>query len=293
MQTPHRLRERLAGGELLIAPGCQDALGARMIELAGFDVAYMTGFGTSATLLGGPDIGLLSAAEMADNARRICAATTLPVIADADTGYGNPLNVARTVRDYARAGVAAVQLEDQVMPKRCGHMNDKTVVSTAEMVAKLRAASEAVEADRPLIIGRTDARAPESLEAALERAHAYAQAGADILFVEALQSVEEFAAVADAGLDRPLVFNWVEGGKSPALSAAEVADLGYSILLLPISVLLHAAAAMQAVLADIAANGVPQTAAEFAGADDEFQAFTDLVGLPEARAVEQRYTAEG
>ncbi len=292
MNRTQRLRTRLDTGELLVVPGCQDALGARMIELAGFEAAYMTGFGTSAALLGQPDIGLLSATEMTDNARRIAAATTMPVIADADTGYGNALNVARTVRDYASAGVSAIQLEDQVAPKRCGHMDDKSVISSSEMASKVRAAKDAAGDDGPLIIARTDARAPEGFDAALERAHAYAAAGADVLFVEALRSVDEFAAVGDAGLDRPLVYNWVDGGKSPELSADEVAALGYSILLLPISVLLRAAAAMQNVLSDIAAHGTPSRPPEFEGGGNPFDAFTDLVGLPQMRATEQRY-AEG
>ena len=292
MNRTERLRTRLATGELLVVPGCQDALGARMIELAGFEAAYMTGFGTSAALLGQPDIGLLSAAEMTDNARRIAAATALPVIADADTGYGNPLNVARTVRDYASAGVSAIQLEDQVAPKRCGHMDDKAVIPTTEMVGKIRAASDAAGDDGPIIIARTDARAPEGVDEALERARAYAEAGADVLFVEALRAVEEFAAVGAAGLGRPLVYNWVDGGKSPELTSAEVADLGYSILLLPISVLLRAAAAMQDVLSDIAAHGVPSRAPQFEAGGNAFDAFTDLVGLPQMRATEQRYAED-
>jgi len=277
------MRELLDQGRLLTVPGCSDALGAALIEQAGFEVVYMSGFGTSATLLGQPDVGLLTGSEMVDNARRVAAATTLPVIADGDTGYGNPVNVMRTVRDYERAGVAAIQLEDQVAPKRCGHMTDKQVVPLAEMVAKVRAAAEA--RDEMLIIARTDARAPEGLAAAIERAHAYVEAGADLLFVEALESVDEFAAIAAEPLGVPLVFNWVEGGRSPALSTSEVAELGYRVLLLPISLLLAATAAMQQTLRDISTLGTPS----IDPATDPFADFTTMIGLPQVLDIQHRF----
>ncbi len=283
MSTASQLRERLERSGLLTVPGCSDALGARLIEQAGFEAAYMTGFGSSATLLGQPDIGLLTGSEMVDNARRIAAATTLPVIADADTGYGNPVNVIRTVREFERAGVAAVQLEDQVAPKRCGHMADKQVIPTSEMVAKLRAAVE-VRAEM-LIIARTDARAPEGLTAAIDRAHAYAAAGADLLFVEALESIDEFAAVGAEGFGVPLVFNWVEGGRSPALGADEIAGLGYGMLLFPISLLLAATSAMQATLASLRSAGIPSVDPT----SDPFTSFTDTIGLPAALETQRRF----
>ena len=268
------LRTLLDRGELLTVPGCSDALGARLIEQAGFAAAYMTGFGTSATLLGRPDVGLLSGAEMSANAGRIVAATSLPVIADGDTGYGNAANVMHTVRSYERAGVAAIQLEDQVMPKRCGHMADKTVVSVGEMVGKIEAAVEA--RDEMLVVARTDARAPEGYDAAVERAHAYAAAGADVLFVEALESREEFARLGAEGLGVPLVYNWVEGGRSPALSADDVADLGYRVLLLPISLLLAATQAMQSTLRQITETGTTRAGAF---GDEPFTRFNDTIGL--------------
>lgn len=284
MRTAERLRSRLGEDRLLVVPGCSDALGARLIEQAGFEAAYMTGFGTSATLLAAPDVGLLSGAEMAANAGRICAATSLPVIADADTGYGNVVNVMHTVRAYERAGVAAIQLEDQVMPKRCGHMADKTVVPVREMVEKLRAAIDTRE--EMLVIARTDARAPEGLAAAIERAHAYAAAGADVLFVEALQSVEEIERVGAEGFDVPLVFNLVEGGRSPDLSADDVAAMGYRILLMPISLLLAATQAMRDTLATIRATGA--TAPDAFG-PDPFTTFTDdVVDLPGVLAAQAR-----
>jgi len=277
------MRELLDRGGLLTVPGCWDALGARLIEQAGFSAAYMTGFGSSATLLGQPDVGLLTGSEMVDNARRIASATSLPVIADADTGYGNPVNVMRTVRDFEQAGVAAIQLEDQVTPKRCGHMSDKQVVPTSEMAAKIRAAVEA--RDEMVIIARTDARGPEGLSAAIERAHAYVEAGADVLFVEALESIDEFAAVAAAPLGVPLVFNWVEGGRSPAMSASEVSELGYRVLLLPISLLLAATAAMQQTLRDISTLGTPS----IDPSTDPFADFTTMIGLPQVLDVQHRF----
>src|SRR5947209_513326 len=186
---------------MVLAPGCYDPLGARLIEEAAFPAAYMTGFGTSAGRLGRPDVGLLTLSEMVDNARRIAQAVDIPVIADADTGYGNPLNVIRTVREYEAAGVAAIHLEDQVMPKKCGHMEGKQLIGVGEMVAKVSAAAAARRSDRFLIIARTDARAVEGLDAALDRAQHFREAGADILFVEAPQSTEEIRRIADRFAD--------------------------------------------------------------------------------------------
>src|SRR3954470_10598746 len=181
---PPGLRERLASGDPVVAPGAYDALSARLIEQAGFAAVYMTGFGASASLLGRPDVGLLSFAEMVDHARRLVQSVTVPVIADADDGYGNHLNVMRTIREYEAAGVAALHIEDQVAPKRCGHMAGKQVIPEGEMVEKVRAAVQARRGDL-LIIARTDARAVEGLDAALDRARAYRDAGADALFIEA------------------------------------------------------------------------------------------------------------
>ena len=182
------LRRLIAHGEMVLAPGCYDALGARLVEEAGFQAVYMTGFGSAASLLGRPDVGLMTLSEMVDNARRIAQAVDMPVIADADTGYGNPINVIRTVHEYEAAGVAAIHLEDQVMPKKCGHMEGKQLISAGEMAAKVAAAVAARNASEFLIIARTDARAVEGLSGALERARGYRQAGADMLFVEAPQS---------------------------------------------------------------------------------------------------------
>ncbi len=191
-----RLRELLAAPAPLVAPGAYDALSARLVEQAGFDAVYMTGFGTTASLIGRPDVGLLSGAEMVDNARRIATAVDVPVIADADTGYGNALNVVRTVQLYEQAGVAGIQLEDQVMPKKCGHMSGKALIGTDEMVGKVRAAAAARRDPDLVLIARTDAVAVSGVDDALERARAYADAGADLLFVEAPTSEADIERVA-------------------------------------------------------------------------------------------------
>ena len=285
---PAALRRLLDGPEPILLPGCYDALGARLIEQAGFDAVYMTGFGTAASLLGRPDIGLLGMSEMVDNAARITAAVDLPVVADADTGYGNPINVIRTVQTYERAGVAGLHLEDQVLPKRCGHMDGKVVVPTAEMEAKIRAAVDARTNPDLVLIARTDARAPHGIDDALDRAHRFAAAGADVLFVEALQGEDEIELVAKELADRiPLVFNWVEGGKTPPLSHERLAELGYKLIIMPIGTLLAATQAMQQVLASIKEHGTPLGALDQLPA---FADFTDVIGLSEIQALESDYT---
>src|SRR3984885_3034492 len=237
---PPALRELFEADEMVLAPGCYDALGARLVEEAGFTAAYMTGFGSAASRLGRPDVGLMTLPEMVDNARRIASAVDIPVIADADTGYGNAINVIRTVREYEAAGVAAIHLEDQVMPKKCGHMEGKQVVAVEEMAAKVAAAVAARRSPDFLIIARTDARAVEGLDGALARARRYREAGADALFVEAPQSVDEIEAVAAAFPDVPLLFNYAEGGKTPAVRYDFLRDLGFSLVIFPLTLLLTA-----------------------------------------------------
>jgi 2-methylisocitrate lyase-like PEP mutase family enzyme len=286
-----RLRELLAsaagGAGPLLAPGAYDALSARLVEQAGFDVVYMTGFGTTASLIGRPDVGLLSAAEMLDNARRIAAAVDVPVIADADTGYGNTINVVRTVASYEQAGVAGIHLEDQVMPKKCGHMSGKAVIGTDEMVGKIRAAVAARRDPDFVIIARTDAAAVEGLDAAIARARAYSEAGADVLFVEAPTSEADIARVtAELSGVAPLVFNWAEGGRTPPLPLERIAELGFSLVLYPIGTLLAATAGIQALLATLRADGTPSAAMPGL---PSFDGFTDLIGLPEVRDLERRF----
>ena len=273
------LRERLARDAPVVAPGAYDALSARLIEQAGFEAVYMTGFGASASLLGRPDVGLLSFAEMVDHARRLVQAVDVPVIADADDGYGNHLNVMRTIREYEAAGVAALHIEDQVAPKRCGHMAGKQVIPAGEMVEKVRAAVEARSGDL-LIIARTDARAVEGLDAALARARAYRDAGADVLFVEAPEDEREIEAIAAAFPDTPLVFNAVDGGRTPSLPLDRLGELGFSLVLRPVATLFAAARAVQQMLR------TDETTMRF----DEF---TDLIGLPDLQALEDRLTDPG
>jgi 2,3-dimethylmalate lyase len=282
-----RLRELLSAGPPLVAPGAYDALSARLIEQAGFDAVYMTGFGTTASLIGRPDVGLLSGAEMVDNARRIVSAVDVPVIADADTGYGNAINVVRTVQLYEQAGVAGIQLEDQVMPKKCGHMSGKALIGTDEMVGKIRAAVAARTDPDLVIIARTDAVAVQGLDDALARARAFAAAGADLLFVEAPTSEEDIARVATelSGV-APLVFNWAEGGRTPPLSLERMAELGFSLVIYPIGTLLAATAGIRSILATLKAEGTPASALDGV---PSFEEFTDLIGLPEVQQLEQRF----
>jgi 2,3-dimethylmalate lyase len=281
-----RLRALLDSGQTIVAPGAFDPLAARLVEEAGFPAVYMTGFGTSAALLGRPDVGLLTMTEMADNAGRIAACVDIPVIADADTGYGNPLNVIRTVGAYEAAGVAGIHIEDQVAPKKCGHMEGKQVIPAAEMAEKIRAAAQARAAPEFVIIARTDARAVEGLERAIERARLYREAGADALFIEAVTSEAEAEAVARAFPGVPLLFNWAEGGKTPPISLDRLKALGYRIVIFPISTLLAATAAMRGILREIAEAGTPASALrDLPG----FGEFLDFIGLPEVREAEQRY----
>lgn len=281
------LRDAVANHAPLVAPGCYDALGARLIEQAGFSTAYMTGFGTTASLLGRPDVGLLGMTEMVDNARRIAAAIDLPVIADADTGYGNQINVVRTVQEYERAGIAGIHIEDQILPKKCGHMENKQVVDANVMVGKIAAAAAARDDDDFAIIARTDARAPHGLDEALRRATACADAGADVLFVEALQGEDEIERVANEFAGTPLLFNWAEGGKTPPLTYDEIAALGFAMIIMPIGTLLAATTAMQQFLAKLKSDGTP---AAFVNDLMTFGDFTDLIGLPEITDLEQRFS---
>ncbi|MEN3303323.1 isocitrate lyase/PEP mutase family protein [Pseudonocardia sp.] len=288
--TPARLRELLARvpetGPVIL-PGAYDGLSARLVEAAGFDAVYMTGFGSTATLLGKPDVGLLSGSEMADNARRLASAVGIPLVADADTGYGNAVNVARTVAEYERAGVAGIQLEDQVSPKKCGHMAGKAIVPAAEMVGKLHAAVDARRDPDLVLIARTDAIAVDGVDAAIERARAYLAAGADALFVEAPTSEADVERIAgELAGEAPLVFNWVEGGRTPPIDVGTIGKLGFAMVLFPIGALLAATAGMRNYLAELSARGTV-TKTEL----PTFEEFTDLVGLPEIREQERRYAA--
>jgi len=288
-QTPTpSLRELLARPEPILAPGAYDALSARLIEAAGFPAVYMTGFGSAASLLGRPDVGLLGMSEMVDNARRIAGAVAVPVIADADTGYGNPITVIRTVHEYENAGVAAIHIEDQLSPKKCGHMEGKQLVSVEDMVAKVRAAVAARRTDL-VLIARTDAGAVEGLDGALNRARLYREAGADVIFFEAPQSEAEIETVAHELSDVPLLFNWAEGGKTPPIAYARLRELGFRIVIFPIGAMLAATRAIRDLLQTIRADGTP--AAALAGLP-RFGEFLDFIGLPEIQALEQRFSSQ-
>ena len=282
------MRELLARPEPILAPGAYDALSARLIEAAGFPAVYMTGFGSAASLLGRPDVGLLGMSEMVDNARRIAGAVAVPVIADADTGYGNPITVIRTVHEYENAGVAAIHIEDQLSPKKCGHMEGKQLVSVEDMVAKVRAAVAARRTDL-VLIARTDARAVEGLHGALNRGRLYREAGADVIFFEAPQSEAEIETVAHELSDVPLLFNWAEGGKTPPIAYARLRELGFRIVIFPIGAMLAATRAIRDLLQTIRADGTP--AAALAGLP-RFGEFLDFIGLPEIQALEQRFSSQ-
>lgn len=253
MTARRRLRAMLREGPMVVAPGAWDCITARLIEQAGFPAIYMTGAGTAATL-GFPDYGLIGLAEMADNAGRIAAAVGVPVIADADTGYGNELNVTRTVREYERRGVAGLHIEDQGFPKKCGHLDNKEVIPAAQFAAKIRAAAEARTDPDFLIIARTDARAALGLDEAVARANAALSAGADMAFVEAPQTAEEIAAVPKR-VNGPCLLNVVRGGKTPPLDLAEADRQGYRLAILPGVLLANVVAVCDDTLAAIKAQG--------------------------------------
>ena len=253
MSAAARLRELLAGDELVVAPGAYDCLTARAIERAGFPAVYMTGAGTAATL-GYPDYGLLTMTEMADNVGRIAGAVGVPVIADADTGYGNELNVVRTIREYAQRGAAGLHIEDQVSPKRCGHLDRKEVIPAADFVSKVRAAAEHRPDPDLVLIARTDAVAVLGLDEAVERVNRALEAGADVAFVEAPQTVDDVAAVPER-VDGPCLLNVVAAGKTPAVGLRDAAEMGYRLAIVPVLLVNAVLAAADAALAELRATG--------------------------------------
>lgn len=279
------LRRLLARPQLLLAPGVADAMNARIVASEGFEALYMTGSGTAATRLGMPDVGLLTMSEMVDNAERIAEAAGIPLIADADTGYGGPLNVRRTVRAYERAGVAAIHIEDQQWPKRCGHFAGKTLIETADMVGKIKAAVDArLDADFT-IIARTDAYSVEGYEAALERADRYADAGADVIFVEELRTVEQLAQVPKR-YDRPTLYNMGGSGKTPFLTAAEIEELGFRVVIYPNFIMRAAIQAAQGVLRELKSTGsLKNTFDKMSGWEERHE----LLRMGEVRELEKRY----
>lgn len=280
-----RLRARLRPPQILVVPGAADALTARLIERAGFEAVYLSGAAFSYTHLAAPDLGLISLAEMVWRAAAVCAATTLPVIADADTGYGNALAIPRTVREFERAGVAAIQLEDQVAPKRCGHLEGKQVISADEMIGKIKAAVDSRTDPDFMIIARTDARGPEGFDAAVERAARYRDAGADVLFVEAPESDAELAAIPPR-LSAPVMANMVEGGRTPLHAAADLQAMGYRLVIFPGAAVRTAAKAMADMLDALRRGG---TTAGVAGDMLSFSELNTVLGLPGFQSWEARY----
>jgi 2-methylisocitrate lyase-like PEP mutase family enzyme len=284
MRPTTRLRQLLARPGVIMAPGVADALNAKLVARHGFEAIYMTGAGTSAVRLGMPDVGLLTMSEMVDNAGRIADSSGLPLIADADNGYGGVLNVRRTIQAYERAGVAAVHIEDQVMPKRCGHLMGKQLVPATEMTAKIRAAVDARTDADFVVIARTDAVAVEGFDAALERAERYREAGADVLFVEA-PNAEQLPQIAPR-LKAPLLYNMATSGKTPFLGRDEIERLGFKLIIYPNWVMLAAIRAANQVLATLKETG---TIAGVAGEVPTFKEFFDLLGMPDVQALEASY----
>ncbi len=282
--TPaQRLRELLAQERLLVAPGVYDGLSAALVARAGFSAAYLTGAGVSVTL-GLPDVGLVTLTEMAARARLVCGLLDVPVIADADTGYGSPINVVRTVREYERAGVAAIQLEDQTFPKRCGHLSGKEVVAAEQFAVTLEAAVEARRDPDTVIVARTDARGPHGIDEAIRRARRYAAAGAELIFVEAPESADELERIA-AEVDAPLLVNIVPGGRTPRVGADRLAALGYRVAIHPAALMGPAAAAALASLGDLAERPLDDAA-------DGPQGIFELVGLEEWAAIGERFSPD-
>ncbi len=281
------LRKLMDSGSHVVAPGVFDALTASIASEAGFKALYLSGAAIAYTHLGRPDIGLVSMAEVADRIAMISDRVSTPVIVDADTGYGNALNVQRTVRLFEKMGAQAIQLEDQTTPKRCGHLADKSVIPAGEMVGKIRAAVDARTDEDTLIVARTDALQMEGLERALERAHAYAEAGADVLFVEAPKSRDQLAAVSSAlkGV-RPLVANMVEGGTTPIRNAAELGDLGFQIVIFPGGIVRAMAKTATEYYASLAAAG---SNTPFADRMFDFNGLNALIGTPQMLALGETY----
>jgi 2-methylisocitrate lyase-like PEP mutase family enzyme len=282
-----QLRERLRRGDAVTAPGVYDGLSALVATQAGFETLYLSGASIAYTRFGRSDIGLVSMTEVADTLGAIRERVDADIIVDADTGFGNALNVQRTVRLFERNGAAGIQLEDQASPKRCGHLDGKMLVSTAEMVGKIKAALDARKSEDTLIVARTDAIAVEGFDAAMERAARYTDAGCDILFIEAPQSMDDMRSITSRFGNRvPLLANMVEGGKTPLLSAAELAEIGYRLVIFPGGLTRALAHCMSAYFASLKLNG---TTAPFRDRMLDFTALNALIGTPELLAEGRRY----
>jgi 2-methylisocitrate lyase-like PEP mutase family enzyme len=284
-----RLATRLKEPGLVSVPGVYDMISAKIADGMGFDALYMTGFGVVASHLGYPDAGLATYTDMVGRVRQIAEGTTTPLIADGDTGYGGLLNVEHTVRGYEAAGAQAIQLEDQEFPKKCGHTPGRRVISLEDAVRKIKVAAEARRSKDFLIVARTDARTAHGLDEALRRAEAFAKAGADILFIEAPESVEEMERIGRS-FDLPLLANMVEGGRTPVLTPEELAALGFKLAIFPVLGVLAAAAALQSAYSEIRDSG---SSRGWSGALYPFDRFTRLMGFERVWAVERAHAEDG
>jgi len=285
MNKGKKLRELLATKEILVAPGAHDVLTAKVIEKTGFSAVYMTGYGQAASHLGTPDVGLLTMTEMLARANNFASAVDIPVIADGDTGFGNAVNVMRTVRQYEMAGVAAIQLEDQVAPKKCGHMTGRQVIPMEEMVGKIKAAVEARQNPDFVIIARTDARTIHGIEEAIRRGKAYEEAGADVIFIESPESVEEMKMITSS-FKVPVLANMVEGGRTPLLPANELESIGYNLVIFPTASTYITAQAMKNLMEELKAKG---TTEDLMDQMIPFPEFNKMIGLPEIREIEAKF----
>lgn len=286
--SPVSLRGRLAKPPIIVAPGVYDALTAHLAERAGFSTLYVSGAAIAYTRLGRSDIGLVAMTEVADTIGMIRDRVSGDLVVDADTGYGNALNVGRTVRLFERAGANAIQIEDQTFPKRCGHLDDKTLIPAEEMVGKIRAALDARHASETLVIARTDAVAVEGFEKAIARAVAYRDAGADILFVEAPKTRAELRRIPQALSGVPLMANMVEGGKTPLLGAADLESLGFSLVIFPGGIVRTLARTASEFYASLAAHGSSEP---FRERMYDFAALNDVIGTPQLIALGKQYEA--
>ena len=279
------LRRMLNAGGPVVVPGVYDAIGAKIAEKTGFEAMFQTGYGTSATLFGMPDYGFVGATETVDNARRICRAVSVPVIVDSDTGYGNALSVWKLVRELESAGAAGIFLEDQRWPKRCGHMQGKEVVAQEEYTEKLGAAIDARSSKDFVIVARTDARATEGLDAAIERGRQNRKTGADAVFIEAPRTLGEMRKIGKS-INAPLVANMIEGGATPISSARALYGMGFKVILYPLSVLFANTFATMGILRELRDTG---TTARSRRKTVSFDQFNELVELPKFRRLEKRY----
>ena len=285
MNAADHLRQRLKVSGIIAAPGAPDSLTARLIEQAGFEAIYMTGFGATASRLGRPDIGLLTQTEMTTHARDMARAVSIPIIADADTGYGGPANIARTVEEYAQAGVAAIHLEDQVAPKRCGQLAGIKLIPAEENVRRLKCAIASRPANGPLIIGRTDAMPALGPEEAVRRALMYQDAGVDLVFVDGIKKISEVEIVARQ-VPGPKVVSIVDGNETTALTMRDLEGMGFAVVFYAVTALFSAARAVADALAILKLDGTP---AKAASAMMSYAEFSALVDLPRFQALDETY----